>query len=191
SKDALAALHFADVEDRLSQIGVVAALGAGVKPLTDDAEEFRGRRVRIVADADPAGEQAAVQIGQQLAVIADEVQIFNLAGLNRDDDVPVKDLFDATRIDYDSFEANRDLWSVTDLDGKNERVRIITEKHEVFLSPLPLPHVSPGSLESPVYPVSNADELEEDVTELARRNACTISNTARKQLWKLVRNLVA
>src|SRR5437763_7421793 len=35
SKDALAALHFADVENRLSQVGVVTALGAGVKLLLE------------------------------------------------------------------------------------------------------------------------------------------------------------
>jgi hypothetical protein len=58
SKDALTAVHFADAEGRLSQIGVVAALGAGVKPLPDDVEKFRGRRVRIFGDADPAGEEA-------------------------------------------------------------------------------------------------------------------------------------
>src|SRR5437764_2150651 len=75
SKDALAALHFADAEARLSQIGVVAALGASVKPLPDDVEKFRGRRVRIFGDADPAGECAAERIGQQLARLAAEVQI--------------------------------------------------------------------------------------------------------------------
>ena len=50
------------------------------------------------------------------------MQIFDLAGLYRDDGEPVKDLFDVTRIDYDDFEANRDLWSITDLDSKGERV---------------------------------------------------------------------
>jgi hypothetical protein len=52
SKDGLAAMHFADVEGRLSKIGIVVALGAGVKLLSDDVEKFRGRRVRIFGDAD-------------------------------------------------------------------------------------------------------------------------------------------
>src|SRR5260370_39398933 len=46
SKDPLAALHFADAEDRLSDVGVVAALSASVNLLADHVEKFRGRRVR-------------------------------------------------------------------------------------------------------------------------------------------------
>ena len=46
SKDALAALHFADIEGTLSSVGVVAALGAGINLRADDVEKFRGRRVR-------------------------------------------------------------------------------------------------------------------------------------------------
>jgi hypothetical protein len=90
SKDALAALHFADVEDRLSSVDVVAALSASVNLLADDVEKFRGRRVRIFGDADETGEQAASKIGQQLAPIAREVQIFTLAGLHCGDGSLVK-----------------------------------------------------------------------------------------------------
>src|SRR5262249_50834230 len=85
SKDGLAAFHFADAEDRLSTVGVVVALGSGIRLSLEDLEKFRGRRARIVADADPAGELAAARVGQQLASFADEVQAFNLAGLCRDD----------------------------------------------------------------------------------------------------------
>src|SRR5262249_45098103 len=113
SKDGLAAFHFADVEGRLSTVGVVVALGSAIRISPQDLEKFRGRRVRIVADADASGEDAVSRVAEQLASFADEAQAFNLAGLNRDDAAPVNDLFDATRIDYDSFEANRDLWSVT------------------------------------------------------------------------------
>jgi hypothetical protein len=109
SKDGLAAFHFADAEDRLSSVGVVVALRSAIRLLPEDLEKLRGRRVRIVADADPAGEVAAARVGQQLAPFADEVQLFNLARLTRDDGVAVNDLFDVTRIDYDSFEANREL----------------------------------------------------------------------------------
>lgn len=66
SKDGLAALHFAHVEGRLSQIGIVVALGAGVKLLADDVEKFRGRRVRIFGDADAAGQHAVSGVGKQL-----------------------------------------------------------------------------------------------------------------------------
>jgi hypothetical protein len=152
SKDALAALHFADAEAeaRLTQIGIVAALGAGVKPLPNDVEKFCGRRVRIFGDADATGEHAASKIGQQLAPIAREVQIFTLAGLHCQEGSLVKDLFDLSRIDYDDFERNRDLWSITDLDSKGERVTVLGNKREFLFSPPPLPHGYPESHEFPV-----------------------------------------
>jgi hypothetical protein len=135
SKDGLAALHFADVEGRLSQIGIVVALGAGVKLLADDVEKFRGRRVRIFGDANAAGQHAVSGVGKQLLPVVKEIQTFNLAGLHCGDRSLVKDLFDLTRIDYDDFEANRDLWSVTDLDSKGERVTILTKEHDFFSLP--------------------------------------------------------
>jgi hypothetical protein len=135
SKDALAALHFADVEGRLSQIGIVVALGAGVKPLSDDVETFRGRRVRIFGDADTVGKCTAERIGQQLASVATEVQIFSVAGLSRDDGEPVKDLFDVTRIDVDDFERERDVWSISDFASRGPRVRVVEQKPDFFSSP--------------------------------------------------------
>jgi hypothetical protein len=191
SKDALAALHFADVEGRLSQIGIVVALGAGVKLLSDDVEEFRGRRVRIFGDADVAGQHAVSRIGKQLLPVVKEIQTFSLADLHCEDGSLVKDLFDLTQIDYDHFEANRDLWSVTDLDSKGERVTVLTKEHELLFSPLPLPHVSPESHGFPVYPVSNPEELEKELRELAQRNACTVRDTARKRRFQLLRDLAA
>jgi hypothetical protein len=191
SKDALAALHFGDAEDRLSQIGVVAALGTGVKLLSDDVKGFSGRRVRIFGDADTAGQDAAARIGQQLASVAEEVQIFNLGGLHCGDGSPVKDVFDLSRIDYDDFEANRDLWSVTDLESKGQRVTVVTKEHELSFSPTPLRHVSPESHGFPVYPVSNSQELEKELEELAKNDACTVHDTARKRRFKLLRDLAA
>ena len=191
SKDALAALHFGEAEDRLSQIGVVAALGSGVKLLPDDVQGFSGRRVRIFGDADPAGQQAVYRIAGQLVPIAEEVQIFNLAGLHCQDRSAVKDLFDLSRIDYDDFEANRDLWSVTDLDSKGQRVTVLAKEHEFLFSSPPLPHVSPESHGFPVYPVSSSQELEKELGELAERNACIARHTARTRRWKLVRDLIA
>ena len=134
SKDALAALHFADVEDRLSSVGVVAALSASVNLLADDVEKFRGRRVRIFGDADATGEHAASRIGQQLASVAREVQIFSVAGLNRDDGEPVKDLFDVTRIDVDDFERERDVWGISDLASRGPRVHVVEQKPDLFSS---------------------------------------------------------
>jgi hypothetical protein len=191
SKDALAALHFAAAEGTLMSIGVVMALGAAINLHSDDIGEFRNRRVRIIADSDQSGTLAAIRIAEQLAPVAMEVQNFSLMGLERYDGVPVKDLFDLTRIDYDDFEANRDLWSITDLDSKGERVQIVTNKQKFFLPPLSPPLGSPESHGFPVYPVSNTQELAQGLGQLAIRNSCTERNTARKRRWKLVRDLVA
>jgi len=123
--------HLADAEDRIVDVGVV-------KLIPDGLEKLRGRRIRVFPYVDAAGHNAARRIGQSIAAVATETQIFDLRGLYRDDDAPVRDLFDVTRIGYESFEANRDLWSVTNLDSKGERVKIVTHKHESFLH-LPFP----------------------------------------------------
>jgi hypothetical protein len=191
SKDALAALHFADVEGRLSSIGIAVALGAGVNLCARDLEKFRGRRVRIIGDADATGQQAVSRIANRLLPVAREVQIFNLAGLHCQEGSFVNDLFDLSRIDYDDFEANRDLWSITDLDSKGQRVQIITDDQEFPPSPLPPPPVSPESHGFLVYPVSSSEDLGKELETLARRNACTAPDTARKRRWKLVCDLAA
>jgi hypothetical protein len=189
SKDALGAFHLAAAEDRLSDIGIVVALGSAVKVLHEDIEKFRGRRVRIFGDADPAGQHAAYRIAEQLAPVAEEVQIFNLAGLHCQDGSAVKDVFDLTRINYD--EANRDLRSITDLDRKGERVEVITDKHEFLPSPPSSPHKVPECHGFPVYPVSRSQELEKELLQLAKHNACTATGTARERRFKLLRDLAA
>jgi hypothetical protein len=202
SKDALAAFHLADAEGRLMDVGVVAALGSGVKLLPDDIEKLRGRRIRIFPDVDPAGQNAGTRIGEAIATLTAEVQIFDLAGLYRDDGERLKDLFDVTRIDYDDFEANRGLWSLTDLDRKGERVKTIPTRicfsdfsdiipSKSLSSPPSSPHVSPESHGFPVYPVSSSQELEKELEELAEGNACTERDTARKRRWKIVCDLTA
>src|SRR5439155_27040680 len=80
SKDALAALHLADAEDRLMDVGVVVALGSAVKLIPDDVEKLRRRRIRIFPDVDAAGRDAAARIGQVIATLAAEAQIFDLRG---------------------------------------------------------------------------------------------------------------
>ena len=191
SKDALAALHFADAEGTLERIGVVAALGAGVSPLANEIEYFRGRRVRIFADVDQTGVRTASRIGKRFAPVTTEVQIFSLTGLQRDDRLPVTDLFDLTRVDYYDFEANRDLWAITSLDSKGNRTKIISDKHEFFPFPLFPPHGFPESHGFHVYPVSNHQDLERSLAQLAKRNACVTRDTARKRRFKLQRDLRA
>jgi hypothetical protein len=191
SKDALAALHFADVEGKLSSVGIAVALGGGVTLCPGDLEKFRGRRVRIFGDADATGQQAVFRIANQLLSVAKEVQIFNLAGLHCQDGSFVNDLFDLSRVDYDDFEANRDLWSITDLDSKGARVRMIRADQDFFPSSPPPPHGSPESHGFPVYPVSSSHEREKELEESAVRNACTERDTARRRRWQLVRDLTA
>jgi hypothetical protein len=147
---------------------------------------------------------SAARIGQAIATLAAEVQVFDLARLYRDDGKPVKDLFDVTRIAYDDFEANRGLWLLTDLDSKCERVKtiptpicssdfsnIIPSKQTFLPSPPSLPHAFPESHGFPVYPVSNSQELEKELEEVALHNACTECHTARERRWQLVRDLNA
>jgi hypothetical protein len=191
SKDALAALHFADTEGRLSDVGVAAALGAGVNLRTEDIEKISGRRVRIFGDADTTGQETVYRVGKQLVAAADEVQIFSLAGLHCQNGSLVKDLFDLSRIDCDDFEANRDLWSVTDLDSKGERVSVLRNGNEFSFSPSPLPHVSPESHGFLAYPVSSSQQSGKELENLAKRNACTGRNTAKKRRWKLLQDLAA
>ena len=59
----------------------------GLSLLADDIEKLRGRRIRIFPDVDAAGQNAAARIGQAIATLAAEVQIFDLARLHRDDGV--------------------------------------------------------------------------------------------------------
>ena len=139
SKDALATLHFADAEGTLSCVGVVAGVGTAINPPLDDLEKLRARRVRIIADVDQSGVQTAARIAECLPSVATEVQIFSLAGWRRDDGLPVTDLFDLSRIDYDDFEANRDLWSITNLDSRGTRVQNHHTQAEVFSSTSPFP----------------------------------------------------
>ena len=98
---------------------------------------------------------------------------------------------DLSRIDCDDFEANRDLWSVTDLNSKGKRVSVLRNEHEFSFSPLPLPHVSRGSHGFPVYPVSSCEDLSKELQELANRNTCTADDTAKKKRFKFLRDLTA
>src|SRR5207245_7204167 len=90
------------------------------------------------------------------------------------------------------------------LDSKGERVKtiptqicfsgfskIIPSKQEFFLPPPPLPHGFPESHGFPVYPVSSSQELEKELEELAKSNACVSRHTARTRRWKLERDLSA
>jgi len=51
--------HLADAEDRVVDVGVVAALGSAVKLIPDGLEKLRGRSIRAFPDVDAAGHNAA------------------------------------------------------------------------------------------------------------------------------------
>jgi hypothetical protein len=71
-----------------------------------------------------------------------------------------------------------------------------TKTHELPVCPeFPGPHRFPECRVSPVYPVSNGQgldkQIENKLKELAARNRCTERGTAKKKLWKLVRDVAA
>ena len=86
--------------------------------------------------------------------------------------------------------AHRELLPVNSKDVQSTRT------HE-----LPVCPGSPGSLKSPecpvslVYPVSNGQGLDKQIEQIlkafAAANRCTEHSTAKKRLWKLMRDLVA
>jgi hypothetical protein len=123
--DGLAVFHFADAEGQLSSIGVLVLLGEGTRIAEQEARKMSGRRVRIIPDATDGGFDAGDRWAEAFAAWAKEVQILDLRGLRRDDGHAVKDLNDCTRIDADDFEANRELWSICNLDSRGPRVRLV------------------------------------------------------------------
>jgi hypothetical protein len=71
-----------------------------------------------------------------------------------------------------------------------------TKTHELPVMPgFPGSHGSPECPVSLVYPVSNGQgldkQIEKKLKELAARNRCTERGTAKKRLWKLMRDLKA
>jgi len=70
-------------------------------------------------------------------------------------------------------------------------VNVLRKEDQFPFSPSPLPHVYPELHGFPVYPVSNSQELEKELEELAKSNACVTRHTARTRRWKLERDLIA
>jgi hypothetical protein len=57
SKDALAAAEIAQRKGVLHEVGILAALGSGYRPIRSELKQLRGRRVTLVSDNDVAGRQ--------------------------------------------------------------------------------------------------------------------------------------
>ncbi len=114
--DLLAAFHFIAVENRAADTTAVAMLGASQRLMEPHLEPFRGKRVRLFRDADPAGTRASHSWLQALKPIVAHIDAVAFDGLRRCDGQPVKDLNDACSVDPDDFEQHRFLWNLCPTD---------------------------------------------------------------------------
>lgn len=102
--DLLAAYHFLWGFGMLGKVAVVAMLGSSNRIMDEALPFFRGKRVRIMMDADqPKGEgevkripsmEAAARWQRQLTTAGAAVESFSLYGLETASGAPVKDLND-------------------------------------------------------------------------------------------------
>jgi hypothetical protein len=111
--DFLAAYHFGVIENTLSEVAPVAMLGAAQRIAPEALARFAGKRVRIFPHLDTAGAAAALRWESQLRTVKIDAHCFDLSGLVRQDSAPVKDLNDVTQINADVFDANRELYALT------------------------------------------------------------------------------
>lgn len=97
--DILAAHHFIFGHGPAEDTSAVAMLGASLAIHRDALPLFAGKRVRIMAHADAAGQNAAARWADQLKTIGADVDAADFTGLLMADGSPVKDLNDCTRLD--------------------------------------------------------------------------------------------
>ena len=91
----------------VGKLGVVAMLGISLIP-EKELRHFKGKHVRIFADADGPGLQAEGRWWHQLEAAGAKVDGYSFEGLLRSNGTPVKDLNDFALIDPDQWEAERD-----------------------------------------------------------------------------------
>jgi hypothetical protein len=109
--DLLAAFHFI-LAHRRTDVAPVAVLGAAVRIHSDALPCFAGKRVRIFAHADPAGDCAAQRWANQLATAGAEVDAFSFHGITTTDGTSVNDLNDLARLDPQAHAAFPFLQSI-------------------------------------------------------------------------------
>ena len=85
----------------------VCVTSSAVKIPDETLVGFTGKRVRIFAHNDAAGQQAAATWMSQLQGVFATVDVFDFTGLERTDDQPVNDLNDLSLVNYDCWEVNR------------------------------------------------------------------------------------
>lgn len=102
--DLLAAFHFILSQGR-PDVAPVAIMGAEVRLHPEALPCFSGKRVRIYAHADPAGDRAAVRWAAQLAETGADVDAFSFHGIHCGTGEPTNDLNDAARLDAEAKAA--------------------------------------------------------------------------------------
>ena len=111
--DLLAAHVHLWAEGREANAAAVGMLGASAGIESAASPAFAGKRVRIVAHADDAGQEAAKRWATSLHPIAASVDLVTLGTLRRRNGEAVKDLADAFDVDADTWDAARILHALT------------------------------------------------------------------------------
>ena len=111
SADLLAAMHLIWVAQQEKRIAPVAMFGASMHIAKSAIPHFKGKRIRIFADADEEGLKAEGHWWHQLESAGAKVDGYSFAGFLCSDGNPVKDLNDFALIDPDQWEARRDAIS--------------------------------------------------------------------------------
>jgi hypothetical protein len=94
------------VENRVAPMCLAAA---SVK-ITDDAlPYFKDKSVRVFVHNDSAGRGACARWQKQLLAVTDRLSYYHFDGLIQADGSSVADLNDLLRVDYDCWEANREI----------------------------------------------------------------------------------
>lgn len=96
--DLLASHHYIHAHGRTTDTAAVALLGASNSIPADALPLFDGKRIRIMAHADDAGQEAARRWAKQLNAKGANVDAADFTGLLMADGSPVKDLNDCTRL---------------------------------------------------------------------------------------------
>jgi hypothetical protein len=101
SKDALAAAEIARRKNTLHEVGILAALGSGYRPIASELEKLRDRIVMVIGDNDAAGRNATQIVSNELTDVKVEHSIWNWGNDKS------KDLYEClTRLDAQSTTTN-------------------------------------------------------------------------------------
>jgi hypothetical protein len=110
--DLLAAHHFIYAEERERDVAAVCITGATMNIHETALPHFTGKRVRIYPHLDDAGGKAAERWTAQLESVNATVDCYDLSGIPIVSGGRVGDLNDISSMDADTFESDRELWSV-------------------------------------------------------------------------------